>query len=141
MFRRVRGFIFALAFAVLGAVLGRIVARLRRQAEAGEQLRLDMAAVTLQPRDLVPGLVAALRVRERPWSFLHVPAWLAAFAINFAFAALARELGPLAGALGGRDDGRDDEAGTSTVWTAEGGAAGGATSPSAQPPGFRAFAE
>ena len=30
--------------------------------------------------------VAALRVGDRPWSYLHIPPWLAAFVVNFAVA-------------------------------------------------------
>jgi hypothetical protein len=57
----------------------------------------------------MPGLVAALRVHDRPWSFLHIPSWLAAFTVNFAFTALGRELGPLFGALRGDSDDRVHE--------------------------------
>jgi len=59
----------------------------------------------LRPRDVIPGLVAALRVHDKPWSFLHIPAWLAAFAVNFGLAAMGRELGPLGNSLRGGDDG------------------------------------
>ena len=149
MFRRIRGFIFAIAFAVLGAVLGRVVARLRRQAQAGEAMRLDMDAITIRPKDVIPGIIAAMRVRERPWSFLHLPSWLAAFSVNFAFAALAREFGPLMDALrGGGDEDEwpreaDRPSGASTVWTAEGAGGGqqSAPGPSGPPSGFRAFSE
>ena len=33
-----------------------------------------------------------MRVRDRPWSWLHIPSWLAAFAVNFAVAAVGSDL-------------------------------------------------
>jgi hypothetical protein len=104
MFRRLFAVLFAIAAAILGAVIGRAAADLRRKSEAGEALHVEMDVASLRPRDVMPGLVAALRVHDRPWSYLHVPSWVAAFSVNFAFAALARELGPLFGALRGDDD-------------------------------------
>ena len=147
MFRRLRGFVAALAFAALGAVLGRIVGRMRRQSEAGQPQQFELSSVTIRFRDLVPGLIAGMRVRERPWSYLHLPSWLAAFVVNFAFAALGRELGPLVSALTGvgHDDGRDEDArpmpsGASTVWTAD--STSSPQEPGGAPPaGFRPFSE
>lgn len=107
MFGRLFGILFALLAAVAGAVLGRMAADLRRQSEAGEPLQLETESVSLRPRDVMPGVIAALRVHDRPWSYLHIPSWFAAFSVNFAFAALSRELGPLLGVL--RGDSGDDE--------------------------------
>jgi hypothetical protein len=107
MFRRLFAILFALVAALAGAALGRVVADARRQSEAGEEMHLDMDVTALHPRDVMPGLIAALRVRDRPWSFLHIPSWLAAFSVNFAFAALAHELGPLLRTLRGESDDED----------------------------------
>jgi hypothetical protein len=104
MFGRLFGIIFALLAAIAGAVLGRMAADMRRQSEAGEALHVQTESVSLRPRDVMPGLIAALRVHDRPWSYLHIPSWVAAFGVNFAFAALGRELGPLFGALRGDSD-------------------------------------
>ena len=112
MISRLLAIIFAVVAAVLGAALGKAAANARRQAQAGEAVRLDIEAVSVRPKDVMPGLVAALRVRDRPWSFLHVPSWFAAFAVNFAFAALGRELGPLLGALRGDSPADEDDAST-----------------------------
>lgn len=145
MFRRLRALVAALAFAALGAVLGRMVARMRRQAEAGEPLRLERSSVTIRLRDLVPGLLAALRVRQRPWSYLHLPSWLAAFSVNFAFGVFGRELGPVLSVFGGsaREDEDDVASRPSPVWSAEnaGTRSEPGNAPSATDSGFRAFSE
>jgi hypothetical protein len=107
MFRRLFAILFALVAALAGAVLGKVVADARRQSEAGDEMHLDMDVTALHPRDVMPGLIAALRVRDRPWSFLHIPSWLAAFSVNFAFAALSHELGPLLRTLRGESDDED----------------------------------
>lgn len=107
MIGRLFGILFALVAAVLGAVLGKAAANMQRQREAGEAVHLDLDALSVRPKDVMPGIVAALRVRDRPWSFLHVPSWVAAFVVNFGFAALSRQLGPLLGAL--RGDAMDDD--------------------------------
>ncbi|MEZ4553926.1 MAG: hypothetical protein R3B59_08465 [Dehalococcoidia bacterium] len=99
--------LFAVAAGVAGALAGRYVARLRHKPahefEAEAQGALSEPA--LRPRDVIPGLIAALRVHDRPWSYLHIPAWLAAFAVNFGLAAAGREFGPLASSLRGEEDG------------------------------------
>ena len=95
MLRRIRIVLFAIAFAVLGSAAGRAAAELRRRMEQGEPLELSREEIVPQPQELVPGLVAALRVGDRPWRYLHIPPWFAAFAVNFAVAALGRELRPL----------------------------------------------
>lgn len=83
--------------AVAGALLGRLAAELRRRAEQGDDLygALDEVSLdprSLTPREVVPGLVAAVRVGDVPWSYLHLPRWLAALSVNCGAAVLAREL-------------------------------------------------
>jgi hypothetical protein len=96
MLRRLRVVLIAVGFAALGAMAGRVAAELRRRHELGEPLEVTPEVVTPRPQEIVPGLVAALRVHDRPWSYLHIPSWLAAFWVNFAFSALGRELRPFA---------------------------------------------
>lgn len=93
MLRTLRNAVLAVIFAALGAAAGRIAADLRRQIAAGQEPRIDLDRIDVRGRDVVPGLVAAMRVRSGPWSYLHVPAWLAAFTVNFVLAAFAGELG------------------------------------------------
>lgn len=124
MFGRLFGILFALLAAVAGALLGRMAADLRRQSEAGQPLHLETESVSVRPRDVMPGVIAALRVHDRPWSYLHIPSWFAAFSVNFAFAALSRELGPLLGAL--RGDSHDEKPSPEYAWPEAG--------PSATPP-------
>src|SRR5690606_21775979 len=100
MFKRIASILIAVAFAAAGVVAGRLFLDLRRQVDEGEELHIDADRVRIQPRELVPGLIAAMRVHDRPWSFLHVPGWLAAFAINFGFVAFASELAPVRAVLG-----------------------------------------
>lgn len=88
--RRIRTLILVIIAAVGGAILGRMAADARRQREAGEPFR--PGAVALKPQDLIPGIVAAMRVRDRPWSWLHIPSWFAAFAVNFAVGAIGSDL-------------------------------------------------
>lgn len=97
MLRRLLTIMLALLAALAGAFAGRAVADLRRQSAAGQALAFNTQAADLKPRDVIPGIIAALRVRDRPWSYLHIPAWLAAFGVNFAVAALSRELHPFGG--------------------------------------------
>lgn len=98
MRRRVTGILFAALAGVAGALAGRYVARLRRDSEAEPtaESHAEAGEPPLRPRDVIPGLIAALRVHDRPWSYLHIPAWLAAFAVNFGLAAMRPELGPFA---------------------------------------------
>lgn len=98
--RRIRSILLALAFAALGTAAGRFIAESRRRAEAGEPFEPSLDSVAMPGvRELLPGLVAALRVHDRPWSYLHIPGWLAAFAVNLIVAAFGREL-PFLSALG-----------------------------------------
>ena len=96
MLRKIRIALIVAGCAVLGAAAGRVAADLRRRREQGEPLEVTREAAIPRPQEVVPGLIAALRVSDRPWSVLHVPSWLAAFAVNFAFSALGRELRPFA---------------------------------------------
>ncbi len=96
MLRRLRLVLLVAIAAVAGAVAGRVAAEARRRHDAGEEpAGLDLSAITVRPQDLVPGLVAALRVRDRPWSWLHIPSWLAAFGVNFGVAAVGGDLSRL----------------------------------------------
>ena len=96
MIRRLRRAILIVVYALAGAVGGRIAMDLRRRYARGEPLEVRLDAGMLRPQEIVPGLIAALRVRDQPWSYLHIPSWFAAFAVNFAISALGRELQPLA---------------------------------------------
>ncbi len=105
MFRRLCAIFVAILAALAGAMLGKKVADMRRQSQARDEADTGIGDALVRPRDVIPGLVAALRVRDRPWSYLHIPSWLAAFSVNFAFAAGGRELGPLLRALRGEGNG------------------------------------
>lgn len=126
MLRRLRQFVIAVMFGALGAVAGRLAADFRRQQAAGEQPSPpNMDGINIKPQDIVPGIVAAMRMTSRPWSWLHIPPWFAAFAVNFGIVAFAEELQSIQGmgrdALGsaggfgaqfadeGQADGLDDE--------------------------------
>ena len=98
--RRVLSLIFALGCAVLGAAAGRAVVRWREDTEAGREPSLDFESLRPTAREVLPGVVAALRVHDAPWSYLHIPSWLAAFAVNAALGALSKELGPILRAFG-----------------------------------------
>lgn len=97
MIRFARRTVLVVVYAVLGAVAGRIAIDLRRRHAQGEPLEVNLNASSLRPQEVIPGLIAALRVRDRPWSYLHIPGWFAAFSVNFTLAALGRELQPLDG--------------------------------------------
>lgn len=94
MIRNVRKAIMVMVYAVLGAVAGRVAMDLRQRQLRGEPLEVKLDASSLRPQEIVPGIIAAMRVRDRPWSYLHIPGWFAAFAVNFAVSALGRELRP-----------------------------------------------
>ncbi len=97
MIRFLRRSILVIVYAVLGAVAGRVAMDLRRRHAEGEPLEVKLDASSLRPQEVIPGLIAALRVRDRPWSYLHIPGWFAAFSVNFAISALGRELQPIPG--------------------------------------------
>jgi hypothetical protein len=90
--RRVRFLLFIAFAAIAGAVAGRVAAEVRRQQEAGEPVELSLKDVKIRVQDVVPGLVAAVRVRDTPWSWLHIPSWLAAFGVNFGVGAVGGDL-------------------------------------------------
>lgn len=143
--RRLRSVLYVLVAAVLGAVIGRLAFQARERIDAGQPIEsVNLAAAQPRVQDVIPGLVAAFRVQDAPWSWFHIPGWLAALAVNaavgavggdftslreraermaFDFAGLdARDFG-----LGGSDAGTDDADGygMGTTWTA----------PPATPPG------
>ena len=96
MLRHLRFLCFVLLAALAGAVAGRVAGEVRRRTEAGEDpMDIDITTISLRPTDLVPGLVAAFRVRDTPWSWLHIPSWLAAFGVNFGVAAVGGDLSRL----------------------------------------------
>ncbi|MGE3857415.1 MAG: hypothetical protein AB7G21_10720 [Dehalococcoidia bacterium] len=89
---RIRFLLFIALAAVAGAVLGRVAAEVRRQQEAGEPVDVSLETVKIRVQDVVPGLVAAARVRDTPWSWLHIPSWLAAFGVNLGVGAVGGDL-------------------------------------------------
>lgn len=95
MLKRLRSFVLIAIAAVAGAVGGRMFAQMRAARMHPEAVPAGDSGIRLRVQDLVPGIVAAFRVSEPPWSWLHVPGWLAAFTVNFAAAALAGDLGRL----------------------------------------------
>lgn len=104
MGRRLVGILLALGGAVGGAFAGRYVARMRQghaEPEYVVEAKPEPSMGGLRPRDVIPGLIAALRVHDRPWSYLHIPGWLAAFAVNFGLGAMGRDFGPLGGSSPG----------------------------------------
>ena len=117
MFRHLRLMIAAVLFAALGAVAGRVVADIRRQQAAGETPHLYVDRITVRPRDIAPGVVAAMRVSGPPWSWLHVPPWMAAFGVNFAIAAFGGEFASL-GLAGGGDLDPVERAESAYPWSA-----------------------
>ncbi len=93
MVRRLRSLLFILLAAGLGAVLGRLALDARKRMEAGESpAAIDPSKITLRVQDVVPGLVAAFRVKDAPWSWFHIPSWLAAFTVNLGVGALGGDL-------------------------------------------------
>lgn len=96
MIRKLRSLIIIVIAAALGAVLGRVVLEVRHRIDAGEPPEsVDLRRVTVRIQDLVPGFVAAMRVRDVPWSWLHIPPWLAAFVVNLGTAAVGGDLSRL----------------------------------------------
>lgn len=90
--RHVRFLLMIAIAAVAGAVAGRVAAEVRRQQETGDPIDLSLNDVRIRAQDIVPGLVAAARVRDTPWSWLHIPSWLAAFGVNLGVGAVGGDL-------------------------------------------------
>lgn len=101
MFGWLRTVLLTVIFAFIGAAAGRALAEQRRRVEEGEPdlmeegpgAGIEIVLAQPTPQEIVPGLVAAMRVRDRPWSFLGIPPWAAAFAVNFLIAAMGHSLG------------------------------------------------
>lgn len=92
MMGRIRFLLLIAIAASAGAVAGRVAAEVRRQRDAGQHIDLSLADVKIRLQDVVPGLVAAARVRDTPWSWLHIPSWLAAFGMNLGVGAVGGDL-------------------------------------------------
>lgn len=96
MLRRLRSVILVLVAAALGAVLGRIALQARERMDAGESPSdIDLGRISFRVQDVIPGLVAAFRVKDAPWSWFHIPAWMAAFAVNFGVGAAGGDIAAL----------------------------------------------
>lgn len=96
MLRRLRSVIVVLIAAALGAVLGRIALQARERIDAGESpADIDLGQLSFRVQDVIPGLVAAFRVKDAPWSWFHIPAWMAAFAVNLGVAAAGGDIAAL----------------------------------------------
>ena len=91
MRRRLIAILVTVAWALAGAAAGHALGELRRRREAGDPSTPTLEELLPRPQEVVPGLVAAMRVRERPWSLLHIPPWLAAFTVNFVVAVVSSE--------------------------------------------------
>lgn len=86
--RRLRTILLTIGFAVAGAVAGRMAANAQRRAAGDDRPPGGTSLTGLGPQAVIPGLIAATRVGERPWSLLHIPPWLAAGVVNFIVAAM-----------------------------------------------------
>lgn len=96
MLRRLRTAIFVMIAAAMGAVLGRVILQARGRMDAGESpADLDLEQLTPRVQDVIPGLVAAFRVKDAPWSWFHIPAWLAAFTVNLGVGAAGGDIAAL----------------------------------------------
>jgi len=96
MLRRLRSVILVLIAAGLGAVLGRVALQTRQRMDAGEPItNVEVRQLNVRAQDVIPGLVAAFRVKDAPWSWFHIPAWIAAFAVNFGVGAAGGDIAAL----------------------------------------------
>ena len=86
--RRFRTILLTIGFAVAGAIVGRMAANAQRRAAGDARPPGGTSFTGLGPQAVIPGLIAATRVGERPWSLLHIPPWLAAGIVNFIVAAV-----------------------------------------------------
>ena len=152
MFGWLRTVMLTIVFALLGAAVGRAFAEQRRRLEAGEMCLidegpaacLDVAMTQPTPKEIVPGLVAALRVGDRPWSFLGIPPWAAAFAVNFLVTAMGPSLGEALERAGFAMPRMPDAATVIEDWPEDGDAARWAPPPPPDSPageGFTPFEE
>ena len=93
MLGRLRKFALIIIAAGAGVLIGRLAAKVRAGSETGEDpLRIDTSDLEISPKDMAPGVIAALRVGDPPWSWLHIPGWLAAFGTNFAVTAVGGDM-------------------------------------------------
>jgi hypothetical protein len=145
--KRIRTIVLIILAAVLGALAGRAFAEMRERREAGlDPAGLDPSRIRLRPQEVVPGVVAGFRMGDAPWSWLHIPGWMAAFAVNFAGVALSRDLQRFRDVLEGAGitmappplDEEDHDGHEAPVWTADVPPASGT---SGTPPGFTPFRE
>lgn len=96
MLHRLRTAILVMIAAALGAVLGRVILQARGRMDAGESpTDIDLDQLTPRVQDVIPGLVAAFRVKDAPWSWFHIPAWLAAFTVNLGVGAAGGDIAAL----------------------------------------------
>lgn len=96
MLRRLRSVIVVLIAAAVGAVLGRIALQARERMDAGgSPADIDLGQISFRVQDVIPGLVAAFRVNDAPWSWFHIPAWMAAFGVNFGVGAAGGDIAAL----------------------------------------------
>ena len=97
MTARLRTLLIIALAAILGSLLGRLAAQLRARAEAGRDPFEGGFELNLRPQEIVPGVIAGFRISEPPWSWLRIPAWLAAFTTNLTVGALGGDLDRLRG--------------------------------------------
>ena len=98
-----RSILLACAGAFLGAVAGRALVELRHRRHGADLPPISPRDLLPGPGDVIPGLIAAARASEPPWSYLHIPRWLAAAGVSFVTTAFSRELQPLFDVATGRE--------------------------------------
>lgn len=98
MAQLLRTLVFTVLFALLGAMAGRVFAEQRRWTDNVHTMppKVNVVIAPPRPQEIIPGLVAAIRIGNRPWSFLRISPWLAAFVVNFLITAMGQKLQPLA---------------------------------------------
>ena len=93
MLRRLRSIVLVIIAAAVGAALGKIALQARHRMDANEPLMsVEFRELNLRAQDFIPGLVAAFRVKDAPWSWFHIPGWMAAFAVNFGIGAAGGDI-------------------------------------------------
>jgi len=96
MLRRLRSIVLVIIAAAVGAALGKVALQARHRMDAGEPLtQVEFSDLNLRAQDFIPGLVAAFRVKDAPWSWFHIPGWMAAFAVNFGIGAAGGDIAAL----------------------------------------------